>query len=76
MISAAASAAVRRPRRAVQRTSATATGAAGSRYFGPSHGSSASSVAPATALPRSGRSRTRSAHSTAPASIAPAASSG
>ena len=51
MISAAASAAVRRPRRAVQRTSATATGAAGSRYFGPSHGSSASSVAPATALP-------------------------
>jgi hypothetical protein len=29
MISAAASAAVRRPRRAVQRTSATATGAAG-----------------------------------------------
>ena len=76
MISAAASAAVRRPRRAVQRTSAIATGAAGSRNFGPSHGSSASSVAPTTALTRSGRSRTRSAASTAPASIVPAIRSG
>ena len=76
MISAAASAAVRRPRRAVQRTSANAIGAAGSRYFGPSHGSAASSAAPTTALPNAGCSRTRSAHSAAPASAVPAAASG
>ena len=74
--SAAASAVVRRPRRAVQRTSAMAIGAAGSRYFGPSHGRTASSAAPTTALPSAGRSRTRSAHSAAPASAVPAAASG
>ena len=76
MISAAASAAVRRPRRAVQRTSAIATGAAGSRYFGPEPGQQreqrrahhrAAQVGPLAHAQRA---------STAPASIAPAVSSG
>ena len=77
MISAAASAAVRRPRRAVQRTSSNAIGAAGSRYFGAQPRQRGEQRrAGDRAAEGAGRSRTRSAHSAAPVSAAPAAASG
>ena len=76
--SAAASARLARPRRAVQRTSASSDRAPpGIRNFGPSHGSSASSAAPTTALPTArALAHPQRASSAAPASGAPAVSSG